>query len=83
MFLRNSIFSSLVSDSGATYRSFAFPERTSFLTLAISAFVRDELRKWATSSSVLKFLIASTWFFIRAIRGEITIAIPFFITAGS
>ncbi len=38
------MLSSFVNVSGATYNNFVFPERTSFLTVAISALLRDEFK---------------------------------------
>jgi len=39
--------------------------------------------KWATPSDALNERIASTWFFIKAISGDITIAVPSSIKAGN
>ena len=45
---------------------------------------RDELRKWAIPfCSSTNPLITSTWFFISAIKGEMTIAVPGMTRAGS
>jgi hypothetical protein len=77
------MFSCLVNDSGATYKSLVLPPSTSSLTLAISDFVNDEFKKWAMLSEPPKALNWSTWFFINAISGEITIAVPSLIKAGN
>ena len=45
--------------------------------------LREELRTWAIPSTEESPLIASTWFFIKAIKGETTIAVPSEIKAGS
>ena len=81
--MRNSTLLSLVSDSGATYSILVFPFRMSSLTLNISFLLSEELRKWATPSAAEKERMASTWFFIRAIRGEITMAVPSNSSAGN
>ena len=43
--LKKSIFSFLVRDSGATYKSLVAPEITSFLTLVISPLFNEEFKK--------------------------------------
>ena len=70
------MLSSLVKDSGAMYNSFVLPLTMSDFTVSMADFDNEELMKCATPSSSLKFLMASTWFFIKAMRGEITIAVP-------
>ena len=49
----------------------------------MAALLSEELRKWAIPSSILKVRIASTWFFISAIRGEMMMATPSIISAGN
>ena len=80
---RNSTVSSLARDSGATYNIFVRPAITSAFTFLIALFVSEEFRKWAISSRSLLFLIASTWFFISAISGDIMMAVPGSMSAGS
>ena len=80
---KNSIYSSLVKDSGATYNSLVTPEVMSFFTVAISVLFKEEFKTWAIPYSELKLLIASTWFFINAISGETTIAVPSNTNAGN
>ena len=59
------------------------PFEISFLTLATSVLFKEEFNTCATPSFSDIPLIASTWFFIKAIKGETTIAVPSFINAGS
>ena len=47
------------------------------------ALLSEELRKCAMALSSLKLRMASTWFFIKAISGEITMAVPSISSAGS
>ena len=77
------MLSSLFKVSGATYNNLVFPESTSFLTVAISDLFKEEFKKWAMPVSLLKPRIASTWFFIKAIKGETIIAVPSLIMAGN
>ena len=77
------IFSCLVNDSGATYNNLVNPLVTSFFTLEISPLFKEEFKKWATPSLSLTWRMASTWFFINAISGDTTIAVPLDINAGS
>ena len=44
---------------------------------------KEEFKKWATSSCSLYPLTKSTWFFIKAINGETTMAQPSNIMAGN
>ena len=82
--LRMAMFSSFVRLSGATYSSLVTPEVRSSVTSAIWAFVNEELRKCAMPSfPATKPRMASTWFFINAISGEITMAVPSIRRAGS
>ncbi len=55
----------------------------SAFTASIADFDSDEFRKCATLSFSLKCRMASTWFFISAIRGEIMIAVPSLSNAGN
>ena len=80
---KNSIYSSLVKDSGATYNSLVMPEVLSFFTLAISVLFKEEFNTCAIPCSELKLRMASTWFFIKAISGETTIAVPSNTNAGN
>ena len=59
-FLRKFTYSSLVSDSGATYSNFVNPDVMSFLTWVISVLVREEFKTWATPFSEDRLLMAST-----------------------
>ena len=47
---RNSMVSSLLSVSGATYRSFVPPSSRSSFTSLVCAFESEEFKKWATHS---------------------------------
>ena len=76
-------YSSLISDSGATYSNLVLPLLISSITSRISFLVSDELSTCAILSVDEMPRIASTWFFIRAIRGEITMAVPSKTKAGS
>lgn len=77
------MFSSLLSDSGATYRIFVRPSLMSVFTSSIAARVSDELRKCAMLSLSANRRIASTWFFMRAMSGDMTMAVPSMMRAGS
>ena len=78
------MFSSFVRDSGATYRSLVFPARRSSRTSSTCWRESEEFRKWAMLPEPhSKPLSRSTWFFISAMRGEITIAVPSMRRAGS
>ena len=77
------MFSSFVSDSGATYSSLVLPDSTSFLTSSMAERDSEELMKWAMPSSSLNERMASTWFFIKAMRGEMTTATPSIRSEGS
>ena len=57
---KKSIFSFLVSYSGATYNSLVVPSETSLLTFLISPLFKEEFKKWAIPSLSLTCLIAST-----------------------
>ena len=81
--LKNSTFSSLVSDSGATYNNFVIPLTISSLTCFISVLFNDEFNTCATPFSFEIPLMASTWFFIKAINGDTTMAVPSCINAGN
>ena len=43
----------------------------------------DELRQLASPSVSLMLLMASTWFFISAMSGEMTIAVPSMMSEGN
>ena len=58
--VKNSIFSFLVNDSGATYSIFVLPAVISFRTCWSSDFDSEEFMKCAILSSSLTFRIAST-----------------------
>ena len=77
------MYSGFVNDSGATYNNLVTPEVTSDFTWFISVFVRGEFKTCAMPCSELKLRIASTWFFINAIKGETTIAVPSKTNAGN
>jgi len=77
------MFSSFVSDSGATYRSLVFPDTMSSFTCSMATLLNIELMKWAMPSCSLMLRMASTWFFINAIKGDMTIAVPFISNEGS
>ena len=66
-----------------TYKSFVIPFEISSLTWATSVLFNDEFNTCATPLFSEIPLIASTWFFINAIKGDTTIAVPSFIRAGS
>ena len=80
---KKSVYSSLVSDSGATYSSFVIPARMSAFTCSTSPFVSEEFSTCATEDSVDMPRMASTWFFIRAISGEMMMAVPSISNAGN
>ena len=77
------MFSSFVRLSGATYRSFVLPFRISSFTCNICCFDSELLRKCAMFSLVLILRMASTWFFISAISGDMTIAVPSSMSEGN
>ena len=80
---KKSILVTFEKDSGARNKSFVFLLKTSFFTWLISLELNDEFNTCAILFSSEKPLIASTWFFIKAIKGEITTAVPSKINAGS
>ena len=59
-FFKKEIYSSLVSDSGATYSSLVNPDDMSFLTWAISVLFNEEFKTCAIPYSDDKLRIAST-----------------------
>ena len=77
------MFSALLSDSGAMYSNFVRPALKSWRTSTISRLLSEEFHTWATPSDSAKLRSASTWFFISAISGEITMATPSISSAGS
>ena len=80
---KNSTFSSLVSDSGATYKSFVMPFTISSFTRFTSVLFNEEFKTWAIPSSFEIPRMASTWFFIKAIKGDTTMAVPSCMSAGN
>ena len=52
-------------------------------TPAISDLLKEELMKWAIPADLENPRMLSTWFFIKAIRGLITMAVPSIIKAGN
>ena len=80
---RNCTFSAFVRLSGATYSNFVRPEMTSSFTCNVSALFKLELRKCATAASSWWARRASTWFFIKAMSGDTTMAVPSSIRAGN
>ena len=80
---KKSIFPDFDRDSGAKYKSLVLLFFTSTLTWSTSSVVSDEFKTCAILFSSEKPLTASTWFFIKAINGDITIAVPSNNNAGS
>ena len=81
--LKNWIYSSFASDSGATYKSLVIPLETSLFTFSTWELFSDEFNTWATLSFEDIPLITSTWFFINAINGDTTSAVPLDNKAGN